>query len=209
MPALVARATIAGAAARLLAEGCATDFASARRKAAHDLGAGQTRDLPDNLELARALADYLMLFHRAEHIVRITHLREVALRAMDYLAPFAPRLVGPVLYGTACAFTPIGLQLSSDEFEAVTRFLLDRRRPYALADVRVRCAGLATAQRMVQIRLSLFDEAFELSVVPLRGPARAILSELDGKPLASAGHAQVAALLDGQQIFAGDFALAS
>ena len=204
-PSASLRIEIARTAARLLADGAAVDFDSARRKAARDLGA--SRELPDRLELQRELATYLMLFRRDEHIARITRLRAAALRAIDLFAPFKARLVGPVLYGTACAPTAVGLHLFSDEFEAVTRFLLERHRPYSLIDKRVCVAGSDAPQRLVCIQLTLFDELFELTIVPVRGPARIVSSEIDGRPIASADRAQVQAMLDTKQIFSSDFEL--
>ena len=120
----MARSDIANHAARPLVDGGVIYFDLARRKALRELGAEQSRDLPDNLELHHAVIEYLRLFHGARHAERTAHLRNVACRALRLFAPFQPVLVGPVLYGTACEFTPVSLPLRSDEFEAVTRFLL-------------------------------------------------------------------------------------
>ena len=114
-------------------------------------------------------------------------------------------LVGPVLYGTACEFTPISLHLRCDEFEAVTRFLLERRMSYELVDGQLRMAGLAGPQRVAQIELSLYDEAFELTVLPAHH-SRQPLSAIDGRPMQRADLAALEALLDSGEVFVGDFA---
>ena len=204
-PAGVARAEIANRAARLLVEGGEPDFDNARRKAARELGAEHSRDLPDNLELHRALVEYLQLFEAAEHAARIAHLRSMALKALRLLTPFQPVLVGPVLYGTACEFTPISLHLRCDEFEAVTRFLLERRFSYQLNDRQLRLAGVAGPQRAVQIGLTLYKEVFELTVLPahsLRHP----LSAIDGRPMQRVDGAALETLLDSGVVFTGEFA---
>lgn len=201
----VGRAEIANHAARLLVDGGVIDFDSARRKAQRELGAEQSRDLPDNLELHRAVIDYLRLFHGARHAERTAHLRNVAHKALRLLAPFQAVLVGPVLYGTACEFTPVSLHLRSDEFEAVTRFLLERRMSYELDETQLRVSGLAAPQRLPQILLSLYDEAFELTVLPAHN-SRQPLSAIDGRPMQRADVATLDALLDSGEVFVGDFA---
>lgn len=201
----VGRAEIAHHAARLLVDGGVVEFDRARRKAARELGAEQSRSLPDNLELHHAVIDYLRLFHGARHAAQIGHLRTAACKALRLLAPFHAVLVGPVLYGTACAFTPISLHLRCDEFEAVTRFLLERRMSYELVDGQLRMAGLAGPQRVAQIELSLYDEAFELTVLPAHH-SRQPLSAIDGRPMQRADLAALEALLDSGEIFVGDFA---
>ncbi len=201
----IGRADIASRAARLLAEGEADGFDSARRKAARELGAAHHGELPDNLDLHRALIAYLQLFHGTAHATHIVHLRSVALKALRLLTPFEPGLVGPVLYGTACDFTPISLHLRCDEFEAVTRFLLERRIIFQLIDTQVRLSGLAAPQRAVKIALRLYDEAFELMVLPAHN-ARQAISAIDGRPMRRADAAALEALLDSEVVFTGDFA---
>lgn len=201
----IGRAEIASRAARLLADGEAAGFDNARRKAARELGAEHRRDLPDNLELHRALIEYLQLFHGVAHAARITHLRNLALKALRLLTPFQPVLVGPVLYGTARGFTPISVHLRCDEFEAVTRFLLDRRIVYQLIDTQVRLTGVAAPQRTVKIALTLYNEAFELMVLPVHNSRRPI-SAIDGRAMRRVDGAALEALLDSGIVFTGDVA---
>lgn len=52
-------------------------------------------------------------------------LREEALRIMEMLADFHPYLTGPVLAGTAGAFSAIDLMLFADSAKEVEIFLLD------------------------------------------------------------------------------------
>jgi len=200
----IGRAEIANNAARLLVDGGVIDFDSARRKAARELGAEHSRDLPDNLELHRAVIDYLRLFHGERHAARIADLRTAAYKALRLLAPFQPALVGPVLYGTACEFTPISVHLRCDEFEAVTRFLLERRMSYELVDTQLRMAGVSGPQRVSQIALTLYNEPFELTVLPAHN-SRQPLSAIDGRPMQRADLGALEALLDSGEVFSGDF----
>lgn len=199
-PGQSARAEVAQAAARLLADGHAVDLDAARRKAARELGVEGTRDLPDNLEIHRATVDYLALFGGHRHAERIARLRRAAQRALRFLAPFQPALVGPVLYGTAGEHTPVSLHLRSDEFEAVIRFLLEHRLPYRLEDAPLRLSGGGAPERATRIVLDLFDEAFELSVLPAQG-GRQALSQLDGKPMPRADDTALAELIASGEVF--------
>lgn len=199
------RADVAARAARLLAEGGAADFDGARRKAARDLGLDGARDLPDNLEIHRALAEHLMLFDGARHPARVARLREAALVALEFFAPFEPRLTGPVLYGTACEHAGIDLQLASDEVEAVTRFLLEHGRPYALGEVRERLAGEASPRRLPTFTVDIAGERVTALVLPARG-TRQILGSLDGKPVRRMGARALRDLLDSGQTFAPEHA---
>lgn len=201
------RAEVAAAAARLLADGLAADFASARRKAARELGHDGLRDGPDDLDIHRALIEHLQLFGTAAHVARIARLRRAALDAMSLFAPFAPRLSGAVLYGTACAHDDIELQLYSDEVEAVTRFLLNRRLPYTLDEVERRVSGASQPRRVPVFRTRLQDEDFALPVLPANGSCVPI-SSLDGKPVRRATPAALRALLDSGLTIPADSAFA-
>jgi hypothetical protein len=193
------RAELAAAAARLLADGEVADFDHARRRAAREHGA--SRELPDHGEIHRALIDHLAMFHAAEQLAHVSALRQVALRAMELLAPFEPHLVGAVLYGTATATTPITLHLVSDEFEAVVRYLLERRVTYELGDTRVLAAGANAPQSHPLIGIVVEGEAVELLVLPSRGALRHPRSRLDGRPCARADRGQVNELLRSGQTF--------
>ena len=126
------RSDIAHAAARLVAEGEAPDFVGAKRKAAATLGVANFRNLPENIEVHDALMHYLQLFEGEQWVQRIATMRQQARAAMVVLATFRPRLVGPVLYGSACEYSPVTLHLYTDEIEQVTRFLHDARINYRL-----------------------------------------------------------------------------
>ena len=126
------RSEIAHTAARLLAVGEADDFVGAKRKAAAALGLASFRNMPENLEVHKALILYLQLFEGDKFTRRIEAMRRAARTAMVLFAQFRPRLVGPVLYGSACEHSPITLHLYTDELESVTRFLHETQINYRL-----------------------------------------------------------------------------
>ena len=59
-------------------------------------------------------------------------------RALPFFAPFDPRLVGPVLEGTADANSPVHLQLYTDDADAVPRWLEEHRIPASARSHRLR-----------------------------------------------------------------------
>ena len=64
--------------------------------------------------------------------------RRAALSAMRYLSEFEPRLVGPVLSGTATEHTEVQLHLFAERAESVTLKLLDEGIPHEVTEKRVK-----------------------------------------------------------------------
>ncbi|HEY5612672.1 MAG TPA: hypothetical protein VIK70_03670, partial [Lysobacter sp.] len=96
------RLLLAHEAARLMAEGGMRDFHQAKLKAAERLGIVDDASLPRNREIEEALREHQRLFQR-DHAIALRRRREAALRALEFFKSFDPRLVGPVLDGTADA----------------------------------------------------------------------------------------------------------
>lgn len=82
------RTSIAAAAARIMAEDGIDDFALAKRKAARQLGAPDTRELPGNQEIEAELRAYRALYQPEEHAERVQELRQAALGLMRLLSAF-------------------------------------------------------------------------------------------------------------------------
>ncbi len=189
------RASIAAAAARIMAEDGIDSFALAKRKAARALGAPDTEALPANAEIERALHEYRALYQADEHPERIAELREVAHAAMQELARFRPYLTGPVLAGTAGPYAEIELQLFPDDPKEVEMFLLDRHLPYETEEGRrfsgdrVHAVAVLTLEwREVPLRLSVFDP---------RDERVALKTTQAGKATERAGIAEVGSLIAG------------
>ncbi|MFZ4537344.1 hypothetical protein [Propionivibrio sp.] len=121
------RTRIASAAARLIAEDGISDYALAKRKAAHSLGLPENTHLPENSEVDSELRIYQRLFQDEEQLVRITYLRQKAAEIMTIMQRFNPYLTGPVLDGTAGRYAEIDIQLFTDSAKDVEIFLLNQR----------------------------------------------------------------------------------
>ena len=108
------RQAIAREAARLMIEHGHEDYGFAKRKAAERFGVIDLAVLPKNTEIEEALAEHQRLFAPDAHASELSAMRNTALEAMRLLAEFEPRLVGPLLSGTATAHNDITLHLFAD-----------------------------------------------------------------------------------------------
>lgn len=120
------RASIASAAARLMAEDGIADYHHAKKKAARQLGLPENSAFPDNAEVEAELRAYRTLYQGEEHEELIAALRHTALELLDLLAAFNPYLTGSVLDGTAGEHSRIDIQLFADSAKEVEIFLLNR-----------------------------------------------------------------------------------
>ncbi|MGK2953081.1 MAG: hypothetical protein ACSLEZ_11950 [Thiobacillus sp.] len=130
------RRRIAHAAARILAEDGSLDYGSAKRKAARQLGAPDSGNLPDNQQIEEALRSYQALYQADETREQLALLRQVAIEYMERLADFDPHLTGPVLKGTAGRHAGITLQLFTDQQKDVEFLLMGLGTPYQAAEYR-------------------------------------------------------------------------
>src|SRR5574343_1884792 len=120
------RASIASAAARLMAEDGITDYHLAKRKAARQLGLPEHTAFPDNAEVEAELRAYRSLYQGEEHEEMLQAMRQPALDLMELLEPFRPYLTGSVLDGTAGEHSRIDSLLFADSAKEVEIFLLNR-----------------------------------------------------------------------------------
>ncbi len=195
------RLRLANEAARLMAEGGVRDYQQAKRKAAQRLGIFDDASLPRNREIADALRNYQRLFLGESQPLALRQRREAAQRALAFFQAFSPRLVGPVLDGTADAHAPITLHLHCDDPDAIARWLDDHRIPAQSRSRRLRL----DRERELDALAWLFDAegmAFEVTVLPLDGLRQAPLSPIDGRPMARASALQLLTLLANEDIAA-------
>jgi len=192
------RSEIAQVAARLLMDGEAEDFGSAKRKAADQVGTPDLRTLPDNIEVQAAIIENQRLFEPEETAERTRRLRRAALQAMRFFAEFEPRLVGPVLHGTPFEHSPVTLHLFADELERVIRRLLDARVSYDLTE-QTRRTGRRDQETYPVLETSMGEIEFELVVLPHARLVHPPLSPLDGAPYRRLDAQALAQLLDSPQ----------
>jgi hypothetical protein len=200
------RQRLAHEAARLMAEGGFRDFHQAKLKAAARLGIHDDASLPRNREIEEALRQYQRLFLGEAQATALRQRREAAVRALEFLARFDPRLVGPVLEGTADATSPVLLHAYTDDADAVIRFLDENGIPTEPRTRRLRLDRERSEDLPVWV-FSAEDLAFDLTVLPLQALRQAPLSVLDGRPMDRASLAQLRSLLADDEIAAYELSL--
>lgn len=189
------REKLAQEAARLMIDQGIRDFSIAKRKAAKRLGVHGRRILPSNRQIEQRLIERQRIFEGSDHPNRIRALRIVALRVMDALAEYEPRLVGSVLAGTAIRNAVIELHVFSDTLEPIAE-LLENRVGHARI-VERRCRMTKSGYRLVPgLRLTLEGHDVLVQVFPLAGQRQAPLSPVDLRPMKRARRADVVALID-------------
>lgn len=188
------RQRIAQEAARLMAQGGNRNFLQAKRKAAEQLGVPDARHLPSNQEVEDALAAYQRLFRGEQQAGELLRLRRTAAEAMRFLSAYAPRLVGPVLEGTADAFSEVNLHLFAESVEEVGHFLRERGVPAALGDRRLRAAAELYVNQP-EYRFVAGGVPMALTVFDHGAARQAPLSPVDGRPMRRAPLAEVERLL--------------
>lgn len=180
--------------ARLMAEEGIQDFRTAKRKAALRLAVTDKAVLPDNAEIEQALIDHQRLFHADQQAIHLRGLRETALEAMRFLAPFRPKLVGPVLNGTASPHTDIQLHLFADTPKDVLLFLMEHRIPVEAAERRLRMNNGDHISLPV-FRFGVGETRIDLTVFAPLAEREAPRSPVDGRPLRRASPTEVQILL--------------
>lgn len=188
------RSAIAQEAARLMVDSGIHDFLLAKRKAAERYGVTEGSALPRNTEIEAALVAYQRLFGGGLHDSNLRTLREAAARAMQLLQAFQPRLVGPVLTGTATANSDVQLHLFCDRPEAVHILLLDRHVPFEVIERRLRWQ----ADKYLSVpglRFEVDEVTIEALLLGLDDIRQAPVSPVDGKPMRRADLQDVQQLL--------------
>jgi hypothetical protein len=180
------RRAIAQEAARVMAEHGIQDFRAAKRKAAERFGVAEDGSLPSNAEVEASLLEYQRLFAADTH--------GVTLRAMRSLAVFSPRLVGPVLAGTATPHNDVQLHLFTDQPESVALNLLDRGVGHDLGEHRLRIDA-ERFQVFPSVQFEIDAQTIDATVFPVDGIRQAPISPVDGRPMRRADASELEALL--------------
>lgn len=175
------RERIAHLAARLMAVDGVDDFALAKRKAARQAGAPDTRNLPNNDEVEHALRAYQQLYQAGEQRERLRHLRQRAREMMGLLARFDPHLSGAVLSGSAGKYSNIDLLLFTDSMKDVELFLLDRHIAYRSGERRLHIGD--ELRGVPNFSVSSEDADFGITIFAPRDLRSQIRNTPEGRPL--------------------------
>lgn len=189
------RLEIAAEAARIMAVEGQRSYLAAKHKAAERLGASTRGGLPSNSQIEQALKEWQFLYGGEAHRQHLQALREAALEAMHFLTPFRPRLVGPVLEGTADEFSRVCLHLYDEDPDSVVRFLMEHGIPFEQERRRIRWHDGGWRELDVLV-VEAGEHTVEISLMIGRDALQAPPSPIDGQPLRRAGLNEVKALLE-------------
>ena len=190
-----ARRVVAQEAARIIVEQGVQDYRLAKTKAAERLGMSDRGSLPRNGEIEEAVAEHLQLFRHDTHSPLLQSLRSAALSAMRLLSPFTPRLVGPVLAGTAGEHSAVNLHVFSDSAEQVALLLQDGGIAYKPFERRYK-SRRGRSETYAAFSFLHRNSTIEATVFPFDGIRQAPMSPVDGKPMRRADLAKVQEMLE-------------
>lgn len=176
------RQVVAQEAARIIVDHGVRDYRIAKQKAADRLGMNNRGSLPGNAEIEFAVAEHLKIFGGESHEDHLRLMRVAALSAMELLSTYSPRLVGPVLAGTADENSAVNLHAFADSAESLAMELADIGINYKPYERRLK-------SRRGQVELySGFEfhhsnTTIQVTVFPVDGIRQAPMSPIDGKPM--------------------------
>lgn len=189
-----ARAEVASEAARIIATEGQHNYHAAKKKAAERIGVSERLALPSNIEVKEALHSYQTLYGGVQHQDNLEKLRQTAVQVMQALDIFSPRLVGPVLDGTADEHSRIAIHVFSESTETIVLHFLENGIPYRQEQRQIRWHD--GNHRMVPLLIFEFEIAtVELSIFDLIDLRQAPPSPIDGKPQQRATLSDVECLL--------------
>jgi hypothetical protein len=175
------RLEVAAEAARIIATEGQPNYRAAKKKAADRIGVSERLALPSNLEVQDALNTYQELYGGEAHRANLERLRRTAVEAMQLLDRFNPRLVGPVLDGTANSHSRISLHVFADSVESVILFFLERGAVFRQEQRQIRWFN--GEHRLVPlVVVSLAGAEIELAVFEPVHLRQAPPSPIDGRP---------------------------
>ena len=134
------RRQIALLAARLMYERQESEYFTAKRKAARQLGVEykyHPGDLPSNAEIRDQIQGLACFYEGEKRNENLRAMRLEALRMMRLLSAFRPRLIGSVLTGHVRKGSDIDLHVFSNNQSAVTTVLDDQNLRYTVEHKRV------------------------------------------------------------------------
>ena len=190
-----ARKLVAQEAARIIVDHGVRDYRLGEEKAGDRLGVVGRGALPGNAEVETAVAEHLEIFGSEAHADHLRLMRVAALSAMELLVSFTPRLVGPVLVGTADENSAVNLHVFADSPEAIAMELSHIGISYRPFERRLK-SRRNRVETYAGFEFHHSNSAIQATVFPVDGIRQAPMSPIDGKPMKRAGSDVVQQLLE-------------
>ena len=188
------RQELAFEAARILATEGQRNYRSAKEKAADRLGVSAHSGLPSNSEVEAELKRYQALYGGDAHRATVQDLREAAIEAMKFFERFRPKLVGPVLEGTADEHSRVTLHLFCEIPDEVVQFLMRNRMPFEQETRRIRWHD-GSFRDLDLVVVEADGAVFELALMAGAAWRQPPPDPVDGRPQRRAGVGEVERLV--------------
>lgn len=191
------RRQIALLAARLMYERVESEYFTAKRKAARQLGVEyryRPKDLPSNAEIREQVQALAQLYEGDGRRKNLKSMRLAALRMMRLLEVFRPRLIGSVLTGHIRKGSDIDLHIFSDHTSSVTSTLEDLGVAFEVERKLVRKHG--EERVFTHVHLTYGGHEFELTLYDLSQVNYVFKSSITGKAIERASVPELMQLLE-------------
>jgi len=190
------RQELAFEAARILATEGQRNYRNAKEKAASRLGLAGRTSMPSNSEIEDELKRYQALHGGESHASDLTEMRRAALEAMKFFSRFRPKLVGPVLEGTADRHSRISLHVFCDNAEEVVTFLLSRNIQFGQETRRIRWHD-DSYRELELIVIEADGQCFELGMMTGSAWKQPPPDPVDGRAQRRAGAGEIERMIAG------------
>lgn len=195
MPDVRLRQQIAFLAAQLMYQRAKTEYFTAKRKAARQLGVEyryRPSDLPTNREIRDQIQAMARMYEGPKRVVHLRDMRVEALRLMRKLARFRPRLIGSVRTGHVRKGSDIDIHLFCDGQALVTDALDEHGLSYEVEHKRIVKHGEERVFTHIHVR-DRFD--YELTLYPEDKAHYVFKSSITGKAIERASIGELEAIL--------------
>jgi hypothetical protein len=189
------RRQIALLAARLMYERQESEYFTAKRKAARQMGVEyrfRPKDLPSNREIRDQIQALANLYEGEKRIENLKSMRIEALRLMRLLSSFRPRLIGSVLTGHIRQGSDVDIHVFTDHLSALTSVLDENNYRYSVQHKRIRKHN----EERIFTHIHVQDRFnYELTLYGLDKINYAFKSSITGKTIERASIAELEHLL--------------
>lgn len=196
MPDAKVRTQIALLAARLMYSREESEYLTAKRKAARQLGVDSRhhpKDLPSNAEIREQILALANLYEGDRRKDNLRDMRLAALRLMRLLSAFHPRLIGSTLTGHIRQGSDIDLHVFANTASAISTLLDDAGFPHTLERKQVRKHG--EERTFTHLHLTAYTFNFELTLYETDKINYGFKSSITGKLIERATLPELEALL--------------
>tara|TARA_Y100000389_G_C17467894_1_gene527390 strand:- start:3487 stop:4098 length:612 start_codon:yes stop_codon:yes gene_type:complete len=176
------RQVIAQESARIMIGHGIRDYSHAKQKAADRLNMSSNGSLPSNKEIELAISEQLQIFDSKNHEKLLRKMRKTALSIMQIFKAYSPRLVGPVLKGTADKNSAINFHIFTDSPESIAFEITDMNIKFKSYERRLKtCHGNFAMYAGFEFNFN--NEIIQITIFPFDGIRQSPNSPINGKPM--------------------------